>query len=142
MSRRREANRSEAIVRGIGAIIMVILLWGMVNGTPGMLKNPADAIGIVLSALMLLVILGGATTVLGLIVWVIVLKRPRNQTTRISSSQSYSRPSARLSAAPSVLTCADCGAPITSGIADYCYKRSRTFGGKSLCMSCQTRYRP
>ncbi len=139
MSRRREANRAEAIIRRSGAIIMLLLLWVMAIAAPGFLrgKSVADAVAALFTALTFFVGLLGVITILGLVVWFKVLKGPRERTTITSSSQ---RPSPA-SPAASVLTCADCGAPITSGIANYCHNRPSTFGGKSLCMPCQVRYR-
>ncbi len=94
MSRRREANRAEAIVRGIGAIIMLILLWGMVNGAPGFLrgKNPTDAIAGLMSALVLFVGLFIAISVIGLVVWLIILKRPQKPASNAVSNPPSPRP--------------------------------------------------
>lgn len=139
MSRRREANRAEAIVRGGGAIIMLVVLLGMVNGAPAFLrgKNPSEAIATLLSTLMLFAGLLGAITIIGLVVWFKVMKGPRNPVTNTGNSQYFYGPS------PSpALRCADCGTSITAGIANYCQKRTSIFDGKSICMPCQARYRP
>ena len=71
MSRRREANRAEAIVRGIGAIIMLLILAAMVYAIPQILKGKStdEMIRTMLHILMGLAVLAGAVTVIGLIVW-------------------------------------------------------------------------
>jgi hypothetical protein len=136
MRRRREANRAEAIIRGIGALVMLILLWFLVHALPGSLlaKKPGDPITGLLTTLALFVALFGAITVLGLVVWLKVLKHPRHQPNNPGNTQSRSP-----SAAPP-LSCADCGAPITPAIANYCHKHLHTPAGKSLCLPCQARY--
>ena len=139
MSRPREANRAEAIVKGIGGIVMLLLLWCRVKGwlgSPGT-RNPGDAIAWLLGMLKLFVVLVGAITVIGLIVWLIVLKGPRNLASSATTTPNHTQPSARSSA----LSCADCGSAITPGIARYCRKNSKIFEGRSLCMSCQAHYR-
>lgn len=136
MSRRKEANRAEAIVRAIGAIIMLLFLWAMVQGV-GHGNNPGDAIAGLLSTLTFFVLLFGAITVIGLLVWFIVLKGPRRQTST-SSSQTAPTPTRTQQSSP---ICEDCGTSITLGIANYCQSRSHTFQSKLLCMSCQIGYR-
>ena len=72
MSRRREANRAEAIVKGVGAIILLFLLLGLTQGMPQILsgKNPGEMIGTMLAILVGVVILVGLVAFVGLIVWV------------------------------------------------------------------------
>ena len=139
MSRRKEANRAEAIVKAIGAIIMLLLLFSMVHGTPGWLpgKNPGDPIAGLLTTLKFFVGLFVVITVVGLLVWIIVLKGPRKRASNPGANQFSSRPGPNSSA----LSCADCGTGITSGIANYCQNRRQIFNGKSLRMPCQTHYR-
>jgi hypothetical protein len=74
MSRRREANRAEAIVKGVGAIILLFLLLGVTQGMPQILseKNPSEMIGTMLHIIMLFALLSGVVVVLGLIVWAVV----------------------------------------------------------------------
>ena len=74
MSRRREANRAEAIVKGVGAIILLFLLLGVTQGMPQILsgKNPSEMIGTMLHIIMLFALLSGVVVVLGLIVWTVV----------------------------------------------------------------------
>ena len=77
MSRRKEANRAEAIVKGIGALIMVLILAIMVFALPKILKgkSPAEMVGT-----MHHMIIGfawfGLVIGISLIVWVKVRKRP------------------------------------------------------------------
>lgn len=72
MSRRKEANRAEAIVKGVGALIMVLVLAGMVYALPKILKGKDT--GAVMDTMMHM-ILGFAVFalvigVIGLIVWI------------------------------------------------------------------------
>lgn len=77
MSRRRQANRAEAIVRGIGALLLLFLLAAMVFAMPQILKgqSPNEMIGTMLHMVMAFAILVGAVIVMGLVVWIIVLRR-------------------------------------------------------------------
>jgi hypothetical protein len=136
MSRRKEANRAEAIVRAIGAIIMLLFLWGMVAGV-GHGKNQGDPIAGLLSTLTFFVLLFGAITVVGLIVWFIVLKRPRRHTSTLSTRTAPTPTRAQQSS----VTCADCGTSITPRIVNYCQGHAHMFHSKLLCMPCQNGYR-
>jgi hypothetical protein len=71
MSRRREANRAEAIVRGIGGLVMVVVLAIMVYAVPQFLKgkDSQDAIKTALNALLGFTALGLTIGVVGLVVW-------------------------------------------------------------------------
>jgi hypothetical protein len=71
MSRRR-ANRAEAIVKGLGAIILLFLLLGVTQGMPQILsgKNPSEMIGIMFQIIVGFAFLTGLVAVIGLIVWV------------------------------------------------------------------------
>lgn len=71
MRNRRRANRAEAIVRGVGALIMLLVLVIMVRSLPQILngKDPRDAIGTMLQMITWFVMLGGLVVVVGLIVW-------------------------------------------------------------------------
>jgi hypothetical protein len=76
MSRRREANRAEAIVKAIGGLVMVLLLFVMVLALPHFLKGKdtrqmMDTMMYVIGGMVFLV---GLITVIGLIVWFRVLK--------------------------------------------------------------------
>ncbi len=76
MSRRREANRAEAIVKGIGAIILLLLLFIMVQVLPGILtgKEPQELMNTVIRIIGAFAFLVGLVGVIGLIVCVKVLK--------------------------------------------------------------------
>jgi hypothetical protein len=71
MSRRKEANRGEAIVRGIGGLVMVVVLAIMVYAVPQFLKgkDSQDAIKTALNALLGFTALGLTIGVVGLVVW-------------------------------------------------------------------------
>jgi hypothetical protein len=71
MSRRR-ANRAEAIVKGVGAIILLFLLLGVTQGMPKILngKNPNEMIGTMFQIIVGFAFLTGLVAVIGLIVWV------------------------------------------------------------------------
>jgi hypothetical protein len=77
LSRRKEANRAEAIVKGVGAIIMVLVLAGVVYALPQILKGKDT--GAVMDTMMHMIlgfaVFGLVIGVIGLIVWVKVLKK-------------------------------------------------------------------
>jgi protein-S-isoprenylcysteine O-methyltransferase Ste14 len=79
MSRRREANRAEAIVKGVGAIILLLLLLGLTQVLPQMLKgeDPREMIGTMMQIIVGFAMLCGLVAVVGLIVWVKVMKERR-----------------------------------------------------------------
>jgi len=81
MSKRKEANRAEAIVRGIGAIVLLILLFGVVYALPQILKGKStdEMLRTMEHTHTVLELLGAAVVAIGLIVWVIVLKGKRKQ---------------------------------------------------------------
>ena len=76
MSRRKEANRAEAIFRGVGGIVLILILAIMVYAMPHILKgkNTDEMFRTMLHMLLGFALLVGAVVVLGLIVWVKVLK--------------------------------------------------------------------
>jgi hypothetical protein len=79
VSRRKEANRAEAIVKAVGAIIMVLVLAGMVYALPQILKGKDT--GAVMDTMIHIIIgfavFGLVIGVIGLIVWIKVLKRKK-----------------------------------------------------------------
>jgi len=77
MSRRKEANRAEAIVRGIGAIVLLLILAVMVYALPNILKGQStdEMLRTMLHSLFGIALLSGAVVVIGLIVWFTVLKK-------------------------------------------------------------------
>ena len=77
MSRRKEANRAEAIVRGIGAIVLLLILLTMVYALPNILKGKStdEMLRTMLHVLMGFALLAGAVVAIGLIVWFKVLKK-------------------------------------------------------------------
>lgn len=79
MSRRKEANRAEAIVRGIGALIMLALLAAMVFALPHMVKgeDPRETMDIMFRMLIGYAVLGTIIGVVGLVVWFRVLKEKK-----------------------------------------------------------------
>jgi hypothetical protein len=76
MSRRKEANRAEAIVRGVGSLIMVGLLFAMIIELPHILKgkDPREMTGIMVHMILGFAALGGIIGGIGLVVWWRVLK--------------------------------------------------------------------
>lgn len=79
MSRRKEANRAEAIIRAVGGFIMVAVLAAMVFAMPHIVKgkNVHEMMQIMFRMLFgyvaLLIIIG----VIGLVVWFRILKGKR-----------------------------------------------------------------
>ena len=76
MSRRKEATRAEAIVRGVGAIILLLFLGILTLLVPQILKGKdthetMSTMIKIIGGFAILVLLVG---VIGLIVWVKVLK--------------------------------------------------------------------
>lgn len=79
MSRRRKANRAEAIVKGVGAIILLLLLLGLTQVLPQMLngKEPGEMMSTMMHVILGFAMLCGLVAVVGLIVWVKVMKGRR-----------------------------------------------------------------
>ena len=79
MSRRREANRAEAIVRGVGAIMLLLLLLGVTQVLPQVLngKDPKEMISTMMLIITGFAMLTGFVLVVGLIVWTNVRNRKR-----------------------------------------------------------------
>jgi hypothetical protein len=77
MSRRRDADRAEAIFKGVGAIILLLLLFGFIQLLPQMLKGKStgEMIGSMLHVITVFAILMGLVVLVGLIVWVKVRGR-------------------------------------------------------------------
>jgi hypothetical protein len=72
MSRRREANRAEAIVRGVGAIILLLLLGIIALVLPQILKgkDTHEMMSTTMQIIVGFTILCGLVGVIGLVVWV------------------------------------------------------------------------
>ena len=81
MGHRRRADRAEAIVRGAGVLITLLVLLAMVRNLPQMLngKDARDAIGTMLQVTTWFATLGGLVVVVGLIVWVKVRKATKRR---------------------------------------------------------------
>jgi H+/Cl- antiporter ClcA len=75
-SRRKEANRAEAIVRGVGGLIMVAVLAAMVFAMPHLVKckNTHEMMEIMLRMLFWYAVLGIIIGAFGLVVWLRILK--------------------------------------------------------------------
>lgn len=75
MSRRREANRAEANVKGVGAIILLLLLGTMTQVLPQIFKgkDTHEMMSTMMQIITGFAILCGLVVVIGLIVWVKVL---------------------------------------------------------------------
>jgi len=71
MRRRKEANRAEAIVRAIGAIVMLIILAIAIPMMPQILKgkDPQEMIGTMFKMLVAFGAVAVAVVIIGLIVW-------------------------------------------------------------------------
>jgi hypothetical protein len=76
MSRKR-ANKAEAIVRGIGAMFTVIVLFIATQGLPGMLKGRStdEMMRTVIGFIAAFAALGIIVGTISLIVWITVKKR-------------------------------------------------------------------
>jgi sugar phosphate permease len=79
MGRRKEANRAETIVKGVGALIMVLVLAAMVFALPQILKgkNTGQMMDTMMHMVVGFAVFGLVIGVIGLIVWVKVLKRKK-----------------------------------------------------------------
>jgi CDP-diglyceride synthetase len=77
MGKRKQADRAEAIVRGVVGLIMVLLLVVMVFSVPQFLKekDPRDITGTMIQMLLGFTLLCGLIAVIGLIVRVKLRKR-------------------------------------------------------------------
>ncbi len=77
MNRRREANRAEAIVRGIGAIVMLLVLYVLVRNLPGMLqgKSTQEMMSTMFRAVAVFAGAGIAIGIIALVVWYKVRNR-------------------------------------------------------------------
>jgi hypothetical protein len=76
MGRRRDANRAEAIARGVGALVLLGILFIMIQMLPRILKGkrPEEMMPIVLKMIIGFAGLACLITLIGLIVWVKVRK--------------------------------------------------------------------
>jgi hypothetical protein len=79
MSRRKEANRAEAIVRGVGAFVMLLLLAVMAFALPHFLKgrDTKQCMDMMMHFIEAFVLLMGTIGVTGLVVWFKVLKKKK-----------------------------------------------------------------
>jgi hypothetical protein len=77
MGRKRDADRAEAIVKGIGAIVLLLLLLGMTQFLPGMLKGkaPGEMINTMLHIIMVFAFLCMLVAGVGLLVWIMVRRK-------------------------------------------------------------------
>ena len=77
MGRRKDADRAEAIVKGVGAIIVLLLLFIAVQFVPQMVKgkDPKEAISIMVQLIAGIAFLMVLVGVIGLVVWVKVRNR-------------------------------------------------------------------
>ena len=76
MSRRKEANRAEAIVRGIGALVLLVVLAIMLKVLPHLLKGKSsqEMMETMMHMIIGFAVLAGVVGILGLVVWLKVLK--------------------------------------------------------------------
>ncbi len=72
MSRRKEANRAEVIVRGVGTLILVLVLAVMLFALPHILKGKStqEMMDTMMHIILGFAVLVVVTGVIGLIVWV------------------------------------------------------------------------
>jgi hypothetical protein len=77
MGRRKDADRAEAIVKGVGTIFLLLLLLGITQVLPGMLKGQSsgEMINTMLHIVMVFVFLCMLVAGIGLIVWVVVKRK-------------------------------------------------------------------
>ena len=95
MSRRKEANRAEAIVRGVGALILLLLIMIMIFALPHILKGKStqEMMDTMMHMIVGFAVLVVITEVIGLIVWVRV-ENPQARGSGELSSIASSRKSA------------------------------------------------
>lgn len=76
MSRRKEANRAEAIFRGVGALVLVLLLALVLWTLPHILKgkNALEMMGAVVKIIVGFASLTIIVGIIGVMVWLKVLK--------------------------------------------------------------------
>ena len=76
MSRRIEANRVEAIVKGVWAIILLLLLFITIQVLPGIIKGkePQEMMNTVMKIIFAFAFLAILVGVIALIVWVKIVK--------------------------------------------------------------------
>lgn len=81
MSRRKQANRAEAIVRGVGAMVMLLVLLAMVSGLPNVLKgkDTQEMLDTLIRMIAGFAALGIVIGAIGLLVWFWVLKGKRDR---------------------------------------------------------------
>ena len=79
MGRQKEANRAEASVKGVGALVLVFALTVMVYLLPHILKgkDPQEMIRAVFRMIVVFVFASLAVGIAGLIVWLKVMKGKR-----------------------------------------------------------------
>jgi len=115
MSRRKEANRAEAIVRAVGALILLVVLLVGSQMLPQMLKGKSaeEMIGTLPKIITGFVILAGLVSVIGLIVWHRVLKgKPKG--TQPFEPQTHFGTAEQKSSGPAEadVACPRCGQPM------------------------------
>jgi hypothetical protein len=76
VSKRREANRVEAIVKAVGTIILLLLLFITIQVLPGIIKGkePPEMMNTVMKIIFAFAFLAILVGVIGLIVWVKIMK--------------------------------------------------------------------
>lgn len=101
MSRRREANRIEAIVRAVGALFLLLVLAVFIKLGPGLFKGKtsAESLSIALKCIYVFLFLCAVVSVIALIAWWRVMRKPG-----ASEPQTYAK--------VSEIACPDCGRPM------------------------------
>jgi hypothetical protein len=79
MSKRKAANRAEAIVRGVGALTLLLLLFIVLRVLPKILKgkDAHEMMNSTIDIIMGFALLAGVVVLIGLFVWLRVLKGKR-----------------------------------------------------------------
>ena len=87
--RRKEANRAEAIVRGIGALVLLLLLLFLLPVLPELLKgkNTEQMMTIVFGIIGIFVLILGAASVIGLVVWIRKMTAPERRSSKHSKDR-------------------------------------------------------
>ena len=77
MSRRRDADKVEAIVKGVGGILLILVLAGIVTKMPEILKgkNTQEALGTMFGMIRMFVFLALAVATASVVAWWIVRHR-------------------------------------------------------------------
>ena len=104
MSRRRDANRAETIVKAVGAVVLLVVLLLVSQVMPGMLKgkNPQEMMDAMVKLIGGFVFLATLGSIAGLVAWRMVRSKGR----QTAEPDSPPQPNSSATATPA---CPKCG---------------------------------